>query len=267
MSIEKGNVEDKKNNENVIDNKELLAQMQLMQRELERLKSEKLPQQYSAPSGMDGKQFSELLSMVAKSAKEQPDSQRLNSKTFVDERDIDKDDFDKDGQIFCAYSTGYLIVDDYRQGFPVRTPFNNDIFFKFQGQSKSRDSKGKEVLNTYCAYMSRSKKEQQWLREHRYFGIKFFESATEAMSTDAIRAQKLARFIDSVMSMDQHQVILACKSYNVPVSENMRSMRVILATKMLEKTEEQGVDSSQRALQELNEEHLFLADPKKITQH
>lgn len=267
MSVEKGSIDDNQKNDPSIDTKELVAQMELMRRELDKLREDKRPQQYTAPAGMSPAQFTELIGAVSKAAKEQPDSKRLNVKTFVDERDIDKDDFDKDGQIFCAYSTGYLIVDDVRQGFPVPTPFGNEIFFKFQGQNKTRDSKGKEVINTYCAYMSRSKKEQEWLRGHRYFGIKFFESATEAMSTDAIRAQKLARYIDSVMSMDQHQVVLACKSYSVPISENMRSMRVILASRMLEKNEEQGMSSSQKALQELSEEHLFLADPKRITQH
>jgi hypothetical protein len=268
MTVVKGNVDDsegKNNPENNDTNKELLLKMEIMQKELFELKQNNKPQDYHAPAGMNPQQFIELVAAVSKASKEKPDDQKLSVKRFVDERDIDPKDFDKDGVLFCAYSTGYFITDDVRQGFPVSTPYGNDIFFKFQGQNKSRDSRGREVLNTYCAYLSRSKKEQQWLREHRYYGIKFFESATEAMSTDAVRAQKLARFIDAVMSMDQHQVVMNCQAYKVPVSENMRAMRITLASRMLDATEDPGEVASKKALKELDEENLFLADKSKMT--
>ena len=264
MAVEKG-TEEETNSEKSSDMKELMLKMELMQKQLDDYQKQGKPRDYTAPAGMDPQQFESLLSAVVKASKEKPDDQKLSVKKFVDERDIDPDDFDKDGVLYCAYSTGYFIVDDVRQGFPVSTPFGNIIEFKFQGQNKTRDSRGKEVLNTFCSYLSRSKKEQQWLEEHRYFGIKFFKSATEAMSTDVVHAQKLAAFVDRVMSMDQNQVVLACQSYKVPISENMRTMRVLLASKMLDATEDVGQQVSQRALRELDEQEIFRQDKTKFT--
>lgn len=268
MALEKGTEGENKTPEpNELEKKmhEQSLKFEQVLHELSELKKQGLPQQLSAPAGMSGSQFAELLATVVKATKEKPDDQKLTVKTFVDERDIDKDDFDEKGIIFCAYSTGYLIVDDVRQGFPVSTPFGNMIFFKYEGKTESRDGKGKVVLNTFCVYQSRSKKEQEWLRGHRYFGIKFFESAKEALSTDAERAQKLVRFIDSVMSLTQDQAVIQCRSYGVPISSDMRTMRILLASRMLAKTEEGERTASARSIDEFNEEKLFLADKTKMT--
>lgn len=268
MGLETGTEGEDKNSQPNKENDALAtmaANMELMKQELQSLKEKNLPQQISAPGGMSGEQFAELLATVVKATKEKPDDQKLTVKTFVDERDIDKDDFDEKGVIFCAYSTGYLIVDDVRQGFPVSTPFGNAIFFKYEGKTESRDGKGKVVLNTFCVYQSRSKKEQEWLRGHRYFGIKFFESAKEALSTDAERAQKLVRFIDSVMSLSQDQAVIQCKAYGVPISSDMRTMRISLASRMLDKIEQGEKTASVRAVEEFNEERLFLGDASKTT--
>lgn len=263
MALEKGNEDEIKKDE--LSDKEVLKQfqlnMQMMQRELDNLK--KTPNVAAAPGGMSDEQFKQFMKVVAE-GKDAPDTKRLTVKTFVEERDIDPADYDERGVLFCAYSTGYLIVDDVRQGFPVPTPFGNAIMFMFTGQNKTRDNQGNMVLNTFCSYQSKSKKEQKWLREHRYFGIKFFESAKEALSTDAIRAQKLLRYVDVVMSMDQHQIVQNCKAYGVGISEDMRVMRIQLANKMLDKVDGKE-DHTHQILKNNLEEKLFLEDPGKTT--
>jgi hypothetical protein len=67
------------------------------------------------------------------------------------------------------------------------------------------------------------------------------------------------------MSMDQHQIVMNCQSYKVPVSENMRQMRITLASRMLDATEDPGEIASKKALQELDEENIFLADRSRMT--
>lgn len=269
MSLEKGNEEDLKKNETPVSLEEMKIQFELMQREIAALRNQGAPQQAGLANvapGMNPEQFKMLIAEVVKAAKEQPENQnRLTVQTFVEERDIDPTDFDSKGVLFCAYSTGYLIVDDVRQGFPVGTPYGNAIFFLFNGQTITRDSDGNQVLNTFCTYLSKSKKEQEWLKNHRYFGIKFFESAKEALSTDAVRAQKLMKYVDSLMSQDAPSIVTQCRQYEVPISEDMRTMRILLANRMLDAVEGQKESVTSKILAQKLEEELFMNDPTKFT--
>lgn len=239
MGVTKGDeneLSSEKSNQDII--RQMSINMELMQKELAEFKKDKNVQNFSTgSSGLTSEQMAQLVAAVVKASKTQPDA-ILSATDFVNERDIDKDDWDEDGVIFCGYSNGYFIADDKRNGFPVRTPYGNVIVLMFQGFTKTRDNNGKEVLNTFCAYLSKSKKEQQWLRDHSFFGIKFFESAKEALSQNAERAQKLTRFINVVMGMTQDAIITNCKAYKVNISEDMRAMRVGLANKMLDAVEE-----------------------------
>ncbi len=266
MGLEKGNESDLNKDKNAIapdDAAALKIQLDLMQRELAQMRAGNNPQQFSAPGGMSPDQFTQLIKAVKDA--ERPEQNKLTVKTFIDEKDIDPKDFDAKGVNFCACSTGYLIVDDVRQGFPVPTPFGNAIFFKFNGQVVSRDMEGKQVLNTFCSYESKSKKEQEWLRSHRYFGLKFFESAKEALSVDAMRAQKLMKYVDNLMSQDSYSIVAQAKQYNVPISEDVRTMRFLLANKMLDATEGVQESATTRILKEKLEEELFMNDPTKMS--
>lgn len=268
MSLEEGNVKDlssEKSNEDTI--KELNISMDLMRKELADFKKGNNFQNHAvAPTGLNGDQMAVLIASVVKAVKTQPDAILL-ADSFVNEKDIDPDDLDEKGVLFCAWSTGYFIADDKRQGFPVRTPFGNVLHFKFMGQTKTRDDNGKVVLNTYSAYLSQSKKEQKWLREHGFFSIKFFETAKEALSADTQLAQKLARYVSTVMGMDQDKVLINCKSYGVPIGDDMRVMRVSLAKKMLEATEsKQGdmqITATHERLKSTYEDDIFLGSRNK----
>lgn len=264
MAIEKGTEsnEDKKT-DNAPDVAAFKIQIELMQRELAEMRKNNVPQQSFAPGGMSGDQFAELIKAVK--ASEKPEQHRLSVKTFVEAKDIDPDDFDSKGVLFCAPSTGYLIVDDFRQGFAVNTPYNNEIFFMFNGQKISRDGDGHQVLNTFCSYESKSFKEQEWLRAHRYFGLKFFESAKEALSADSAKAQRIAKYVDMLVSDDSASLFTKCKSYGVPVSDDVRTMRILLANKMADKAEGEQESITKNILKDKMEQELFLNDPKQFT--
>lgn len=239
----------------------LQIQLELMQRQLEEMKANKIPQQYSAPGGMSADQFKQLIEAV-----KAPDKrENLSIKNFVDEKNIDPADFDEKGMLFCAPSTGYVIVDDVRQGFSVMTPYGSAIIFEFNGQIIGRDSEGNQQLNTFCSYLSKSKKEQEWLKEHRYFGLKFFESAKEAISTNAARAQKMMKYVDALIGQDAAQIFAQCKKYGLPISDDLRSMRVHLADKMIGEADYAEVHITKNLLKEQHEEELFLGDKTKVT--
>lgn len=270
MTLVAGKVEEKKDGEPSMTASDFKKQIDLMKiefaNELKSLKEQNKP--LAAPTGgLDANQFRELIETVVKSVKEKPDDQKYGSTTYTDEKDIDPDDFDDVGVMFSALSTGYVVVDDKRKGKSIQTPFRNVILFGFNAMIKTRDSRGKEVLNTFCSYTSHSKTEQQWLRGHTYFGIKFFESHIEALNANAAKAQKISHFIDIVGGYDNSQLMQLCKQHNVSIGNDPHKMRTNLAMAMYEKAtdiQEQGV---KKMLKEKEEESIFLEDKTKRTPH
>lgn len=216
--------------------KALLDTVNKLKDELSDLKKQGQPQAAAVSTvagGLSSEQFSELLKEVAKSVKEKPDSEKYDVKRFIDEKDVPKDDWLPEGVTFCAYSAGYVIVDDVRNGFPVSTPYGRTIFFEYQASKRYRGVKGEE-MSTYCAYTSHSKKEVEWLRNHRYFGIIFFESAKEALSVNAYKSNKLIAMINMINNMPQDRVVARCKEHGIGIHDDLRLMKISLAHKMAE---------------------------------
>lgn len=225
----------------------------------------------SAPQSIAGQtspeQFAMLVAEIAKAVKTRPEAESLTVSKFVEERDIDPKDYDREGVRFSAFGTGWYIVDDLRNGFPVSTPFKNMLVFAYTGTKRgNRDERGKEELSTFCTFVSHSKMEQKWLREHRHYGVKFFESATAALSVNAERSQAFARCVDSLAAQDQNQVMAQCQSYGVPISTNMRDMRLALAEKMVEKMFEARKASTEKMLTESFEEREFSNSTKTTSE-
>lgn len=249
MTIETGKMD---NEEEQKSTAELTAMVLNLTKELAELKKNGNPQVSQLPGGMSLEQFTDII----KAVKERPDVEKFEVGKFVAESDIPKDDYDEKGVIFCAYSTGYVIVDDVRKGLAVRTPYGNKIFFMYQASKRTRGQKGEE-LNTYSQYVSHSKREQQWLRDHRFFGAIFFESAKEALSVDAQKAQRLLKFINALMAMDQHGIVKRCREYSVPISDDFRVMRIKLAYKMVEREMDEETASSTKKVEEQFEGKIF----------
>lgn len=265
MSLKEGNEKDldNKSKETPEDIKELLLEMR---RKIAELENSKQPAPQSIAGTTSPEQFAMLVAEISKAVKTRPEAESLSVQKFVEERDIDPDDYDKQGVRFSAFGTGYVILDDLRAGFPVSTPFKNVLIFSYTGTRRgNRDERGKEELATFCSYVSHSKKEQQWLREHRLYGVKFFESSSSALSVNSEKSQMLARFVDSLEAQDQNQVLSQCHSYGIPISTNIRSMRVALAEKMVEKAYEARTKATEKMLAESFEEKEFLATPNKTT--
>ena len=150
---------------------------------------------------------------------------------YVEEADIDPDDYLEHGVTFFVHKVGYVIVDDKRNGLPVRVPFGAPIIFQYQSTEKRSVGKYIELYNL-ATYTSFSKKEVKWLKEHTKFGIAFFDSIKTAMSINARLAEKLAKTINAVNGMESHRVIEACKGHDLPITAKIDEMRSQLAHKL-----------------------------------
>jgi len=147
---------------------------------------------------------------------------------YVEESDIDPDDYNEHGVTFFVHKVGYVIVDDMRKGLPVRVPFGKPIIFQYQSTEKRQVGKYIELYNL-ATYTSFSKKETAWLRDHTRFGITFFDSIRTAMSVNARLAEKLAKTIHAVNGMEHNRIIEACKGHNLPITAKIDEMRSQLA--------------------------------------
>ena len=262
----KSNKDQNKNQQPQASNEELLKALAEMRAEMAELKANSNKKAESNIGGMSPEQLAELIAGVSKATASRKDGDSLQMDSFVAERDIDPDDWDKEGLQFCAYGTGYVVVDDTRNGFPVATPFKNVIYFQYAGSQRgNRNEHGEQELATFCTYTSHSKKEQQWLRDHKYFGLKIFESHIDALNVDAIFAQRLVKYIDSLMAQDQNLVIEQCKSYGIPISKDIRRMRVALAQKMALAAGDPNQILTEKRVKEKLEEDLFLGDTRRTT--
>lgn len=161
--------------------------------------------------------------------------EQLDNTGYLDPSLIDKDDIleEKDYVRFYAHVSGYVVVDDLRNGIPIRTPYGNKIEFKYFG-SKSSGTGRFEEREHISSYTCKSKKEAEWLRGHTMFGVKFFESAGEETSIDGKKAVKMATMMNNLMAQDKHTIIEMCRANDIPMMEDAQKMRLALANKLTE---------------------------------
>ncbi len=184
---------------------------------------------------VDGSQ-EELLKQLVDGLKGKTDVEKYGDGTdYVDEKDLDPDDLldDKNAVTFFAHKVGYVVVDDLRNGHPLRTPFGRPIIFKYQATRRRQVGKEVELFN-FAVYTSLSKKEVKWLKEHTFFGILFFSENDAELSIDARKAAKLAKFMVSLSTMGQYELAKMARDHELPMMKGVNDMRVALANKFAE---------------------------------
>ena len=156
---------------------------------------------------------------IAKALK-QVDELQSGKNVFYDADEIDPEDFVKDGVLFTAYSSMYLIVDDKRNGKPVLVPNGEKIIFKTLHSRTINEGKDTRV-QYICGYVCRSKKVIEWLRNHSLYGIHFFEGTNKSLSVDARKAYFAARAANVVNSYSKTQIIDAARNYDVSLGSDL----------------------------------------------
>lgn len=182
----------------------------------------------------------------------------LNFEAGIKEEDIPIDDYLEIGVRFCAPSGGYVIVDDRRKGHRVLLPYNKpNIFFEYEATKRIQQGKY-EIIAPYSVYVSKSKKEVEWLRNHSYYNVLFYESASDAVAADVVKMQKMARVMTLLQNYSFPELVKRCKEYNISAGEDPASMRSQLAHAMVEVEIKSESSKTERLLHETNKTALLV---------
>ena len=228
----KGSEEKKVPVQSDISNKEMFLKMQKQIDDLTALKS--VP---AAESTVD------VLKELVSQLQNKPDSEKYGGEdTYTRPEDIDPEDVLDEGVTFFSHQVFYVIADDKRNGHNVRTPFGKPIIFMYQSTRQVKH--GNETkLHNVSAYTSYSKKEVEWIREHKFFGTIFFSTHTKAMSVDAIKASRLAKIIITLQRYEVHKVVKMARDLGIEPSQDIQGLRIAIANMQAEremKAEEQS---------------------------
>lgn len=246
--MKQGQENDKKNNAENSEKQAALTTEQLMNivaeqnKKIEALIKANEAKSFPTTQGMSSDDIAKIVAAAVNTRDRDMDYQ-----LGIKEEDIPIDDFDKDGVRFCAPFVGYVVVDDIRQGHRVLLPYNKrSIFFEYSATRRMQQGKY-QAIAPYSVYVSHSKKEIEWLKNHSHYGIFFYESATKAVGADIQRMQKLSRIMTVLQQYDHIDLIKRCREYNVEIGEDAPAMRANLAYEMVKRE----VDSEQSASEKL----------------
>ncbi|MFN5416291.1 MAG: hypothetical protein ACK5B9_04480 [Flavobacteriia bacterium] len=169
---------------------------------------------------------------------------------YVSEQDIDPDDvLPKDEWVtFVTHTVGYPIVDDVRNGKPVRVPFGV-IKFDYDSTKQVKNGKETDVFNL-SKYICKSKKELAWLKSHSKYGSLFFDNIKGARSVDGAKAIKLASVMRGLSAMGQHDIVSTARNYGLSVDGDLNSLRGEIAQIIVDRQMNQEKMSSELRVSE-----------------
>lgn len=162
------------------------------------------------------------------------ESQRIQNNDYdprpIREEDIDKDDYlsIEDAVSFFCPKSGYAIADDRRYNQDVRTPYGQVIWFESAGEEIVNAGKNL-VYNVISQYVSRSKKEVEWLRNHTYFNIFFFETSKEALDMSHEVYDVLFKKMKALDGLEPYDIIQKMKSVGMDPSKDVQQNKKKLA--------------------------------------
>lgn len=216
-----------------------------------------LKDQKAVGPGMDG--IAEIIKEIRKTS---GPTQEHNPLKYYNVDELDPEDVLEEPTIFYAYGTGYVITDDKRNGKPVLTPFGNPIFFTHQATQKI--GTGKHVsLHSYSTYPSYSKKETAWLKEHKRFGIHFFETVKEAMDTNTDVAARVSKHLNSINNLEIGQIVKIYRQKGLPNTTDIAKMRNSLALLAVQEEVQNERSNQEKYFKDIFETNALLKD--KIT--
>lgn len=193
------------------------------------LAAQQAPQPIQTNQGITPEALEAILTRVTANSGAQNTTIGDSEFAYVEEAQIDEEDWLEEGHTFWNHGAGYVIVDDKRNNKSVMTPLKTKIIFEYH--STTRTGTGKEInLRLLSKYVSHSKKEVKWLKEHTvYNSIIFDDLKNNTMSRQAKKASRLAAMIPKLRSMERTQLATALKTYNIPYDKDFEVMYLALA--------------------------------------
>ena len=176
----------------------------------------------------------DVLAQALQSMASKQEKKELDYEAGIPEEDIPEDDFLEEGVRFCAPFVGYVISDDKRKGQRVVLPYGKKVIEFDYAATKVTQTGKHQNTHPISAYISRSKKEVEWLRKHSLYGTMFFETSTAAANADAVKATKLASIMTYLKDYEFHDLMARAKENGVPMNDDINVLKTNLAFKILE---------------------------------
>jgi hypothetical protein len=243
MTLEKGKLPEEQGNQSN-SNDELLKIMKEMQERINQL--EATPQKQIASGNTDVIEAAVAAAVRGAMAASRKDH---NYEQGIEEEAVPVDDWVEEGIKFYSPSAGYIVSDDKRKGQIVNAPYKRKIFFNYLATRRQGVGRYEEIA-PISLYISNSKKETEWLRNHSLYNVMFYEANKGITHTDAKRAARTAQIMTTVKSYTLDQLIRSCNEYDVPKGDNYEAMKQMLAFKMSEKEIQQEAFIQQKSLEE-----------------
>lgn len=158
----------------------------------------------------------------------------ITKNQFTTYDNIDPNDRLEVPVVYYNWSGGYVIADDKKDGRAVQTPFGNVISFEYFGSIKTQKGKEMDILNI-SKYTCRSKKEEKFLDNHSFFGIKFFKDVETSKSVDLRKANKMIKFAESLNNTEPYRIAEMYQREGFGSSGDLRQMRLTLASVFAER--------------------------------
>lgn len=214
-------------------NEEVLKALKSYQDKIAELEAKIQTQSVPSGNGFGAKDILALAEAITNKTKEDVDFD-----SAIDESKIPVDDYlEMEKWVrFCVPKAGYALSDDMRNGRPVRLPFGKKMIF-FEYVTLNRTQIGKHTTTVPIAvYTSKSKAEVEWIRKHSFYDILIFESSAQAANTNAEKALRLGKVMDSIKTWDYPNVVQSAKDYKIAMTiERPDELRKNLAIAMVEK--------------------------------
>jgi hypothetical protein len=153
------------------------------------------------------------------------------------------DDWVDEGVSFFTYTYKTSLWGDKRNGTYIPNPNNGVILFKPLLRTKRNVSgkRGSDVVSV-SMYVSNSKREIEYLRNHSKYGIAFHETLEKAANVDYSMAMKLSECNNLVESLSDQQVIVRSQQEGLTLLSDVKIMRQrlteTLATKSIKGAKE-----------------------------
>lgn len=203
-----------------------------------------------------------IASMLAKFQAEKKNHEGIDYQKGVTAEQVPIDDYLEKPVTFSAPSVGMCIVDDVRKGIRVILPYGKQaIMFLHTATRHVKRDKYTELV-TMCSYTSRSKAEVEWLRNHSLYNVVFYETTKGVIGAEIQNATRVARLLSGLNQMDMPSVVKRTKEYNLPITDDVNTMRAALAVKMAQVETESEQTASHKRLTEIEEEKRKILENK-----
>jgi hypothetical protein len=238
----------KKNSDQKGATEEVVLQLMKKIEDLESKVQSKNPLQSTQTTTTDVSVLKELVDAIK--GTKQDNSGFVFENNYVGESLIDEADIlpQEEWVTFITNTVGYVIVDDLRNGIPVRVPYGK-IEFKFDSAKEIKNGKESDIFNI-SKYVCKSRKELEFLRKHSGYKFFHFENIKGAKSVNAKKAMKMQAVFKSLQALGQVELVNLARQYNIAIPEDVFALRGEIAFKIVEDQILREEDQTQQLLRE-----------------